>query len=82
MIEFLIEKGADVFIENKEGWNALDVAILKTCYHSARLLYKNGLRFKDPKMYLDHLRHAYDLELFIDYVQDDKDVEHYGIFYE
>ena len=39
MIEFLIEKGADVFIQNNEGQDALDIAVYWMSFHAAKVLY-------------------------------------------
>lgn len=81
MIEFLMEHGAELNHENKEGWNALDIAVLRLSYSSAKLLYHNGLWFKDPEAYRGDLRHPYDIDLFIEYVQEDWELETYKIFF-
>lgn len=82
MVEFLIEKGADLQHENKEGHNALDLATIRMSFESAKILYKNGLRFKETGMYLPLLRHEYDIQMFMEFVAEDMDITAYNIFYE
>jgi ankyrin repeat protein len=41
-----LDHGADITLLDNEGWNALDIAIIKMNYEAALLLKKAGL---DPK---------------------------------
>ena len=54
---------------------------MRLSYQSARILYRNGLRFKEPEVYKGNLRHEFDVELFIKFVEEDKEVESYRVFF-
>ena len=43
LIEFLLDNGADRTLVDKDGWNALDLAIIRINYQAARILSKAGL---------------------------------------
>ena len=43
MLEFLKDNGADMFAVDKDGYNALDIAIIRINYQAARFLTKYGL---------------------------------------
>ena len=52
-------------------------------FHAAKVLYGHaeGLRFKSVEEYTPHLRHQYDVELFISMVQHDDVAPDYNIFF-
>ena len=82
MVEFLIEKGADLEVLNNDDNNAIDVAVERMSFKAAKVLYKNGLRFKNPNSYKEGIRHPFDVVLFMEYVRDDVDLNSYAIFFE
>jgi len=43
MLEVLLDNGADVTAVDKDGWNALDMAIIRINYKAARVLTKAGI---------------------------------------
>jgi ankyrin repeat protein len=51
MVALLAESGADIHLEDNEGWNALDIAIIKMNYEAALVLRRKGLQPKDVEMY-------------------------------
>ena len=63
MLEFLIDKGADIFIVNHQGENALDVAVSRISYEAALVLRKKGLEPKDEDFYVDKVAVECDLDV-------------------
>lgn len=55
MIEFLVTNGGDIDLEDNQGWNALDIAIIKMNYEAALILKRYGLKSRDPEMYQPNL---------------------------
>lgn len=47
MVQFLLDHGADVTLVDNEGWNALEIAIIKMNYEAGILLKRAGLEPKD-----------------------------------
>jgi len=43
MIEFLSDNGADLMKVDKDGWNALDIAIIRINFQAAKALTKLGM---------------------------------------
>jgi hypothetical protein len=82
MVEFLIEEGANIHETNKEDLNALDLAIIRVGYETALLLKQKGLEPKPCEFYHDKLTVVYDLELFLQKLENEDKVDKYSIFYE
>ena len=82
MVDFLITEGADIEATNKEGLNALDIAIIRVSYETALFLKQKGLVPKSPEFYEDKLEVEYDVELFIEKLNNEEKVDSYEIFYE
>jgi len=61
LIEFLIENGADVTVEDKNKWNAMDLAIIRMNYEAALTLKKRGMQAKMKEDYENNLWHKYDI---------------------
>lgn len=51
MIEYLLDNGADLLAEDNQGWNALDIAIIKMNYEAALALKRRGLQPREIDMY-------------------------------
>ena len=73
MCEFLLDNGADLFMEDNQGWNALDIAIIRMNYDAALVLKRRGLQPRDKEMYENQLFQRYDLEMFIGYLNEDRE---------
>ena len=43
MCEFILDNGADLLMEDNQGWNALDIAIIRMNYDAALVLKRRGL---------------------------------------
>ena len=82
MADFLITQGADLTLENKEGCNALDVAITRIAYKTSLFLVKKGMKPKPIEFYDGKLTLLFDLELFLQKLQNEEEVDSYKIFYE
>lgn len=63
MLEFLIEKGADIHIVNFKGEDALDVAVSRISYECALILKKSGLQPKEEEFYSDKMATECDLDV-------------------
>jgi ankyrin repeat protein len=68
MVKFLLEHGADITLVDNEGWNSLEIAIIKMNYETAIVLKRAGLEPKDKSFYEHHLWQRYDVGLFIEYL--------------
>ena len=55
LIEYLIENGADITIEDKNKWNAMDLAIIRMNYEAALTLKKRGMQTKMKEDYENNL---------------------------
>jgi hypothetical protein len=51
----LIENGADITIEDKNKWNAMDLAIIRMNYEAALTLKKRGMQVKMKEDYENNL---------------------------
>lgn len=65
MCDYLMENGADITLEDNEGWNALDIAVIKMNYEAAQTLRRKGLKPREKELYEPNLWHKYDVELFL-----------------
>jgi ankyrin repeat protein len=82
MIEFLVTNGADVDLEDNQGWNGLDIAIIKMNYEAALILKRYGLKTRDPEIYMPNLWQKYDIDLFISYLNEDREEVDYNRFFD
>ena len=82
MCEFLLDYGADVTCEDDKGWNALDLCIVKMNYDSALLLTRRGLQPREKSVYEGELWQKYDLELFLQYLAEDREHVDYQVFFD
>lgn len=82
MAEYLLDNGARIDTEDNEGWNALDLAIIKMNYDVALLLKRRGLVPRDKEMYLKHLWQEYDLDLFFTNLEEERDTVEYDRFFD
>lgn len=68
-------------LEDNEGWNALDIAIIRMNYEVALLLFKVGLKPREAEVYIPHLWQKYDVNLFIQYLQEGREeIEYQRLF--
>ena len=60
-------------LEDKDGWNALDIAIVRINYKAARILGKAGLQRRERSDYEGKTWRKFDIEMFFESL--DADVE-------
>ena len=82
MSEILLDYGADLTLEDEKGLNALDICITKMNYETALFLTKRGLQPKIAEAYMDHLWRKYDVELFINYLKEERQQVEYDRFFD
>ena len=82
MIEYLVANGGDIDLEDNQGWNALDIAIIKMNYEAALILKRYGLKCRDSEMYQPNLWQKYDVDLFIQYLNEDREEVDYNRFFD
>ena len=78
MIEYLINLGANITLEDNAGWNALDIAIIKMNYEAALALKKAGLEPREAEMYEKHLWQKYDTGMFLGWLAEERDTIEYA----
>ena len=61
MIDLLLEHGADTTAVDKDGWNALDLAIVRINYQAAKKLTQAGLPRKQIEDYEGKTWRKYDI---------------------
>ena len=67
MISLLLANNADTSLVDKDGWNALDLAIIRINYQAARkLLKETDLELKPMEEYEGKTWRKYDLELMFE----------------
>jgi hypothetical protein len=82
MAEYLMDNGAQVDIEDNEGWNSLDLAVIKMNYDVALLLKRRGMVPREKEMYLKNLWQEYDLDMFLRSLEEDIEKVEYERFFE
>jgi len=97
LMELLITKGADLTLEDKEGLNCFDIAVIRMQYKAAHYLFKHHGMTRTPEerswMYApkddDTLgtgilyREEFDVELFFLYMEEDREsVDDHTVFFE
>lgn len=82
MCEFLLDNGADITLEDNQGWNAIDISIIKMNYDTALLLKRKGLIPKEKEIYEPHVWQKYDIELFFSYLEMEVEQVDYNKFFE
>lgn len=81
MVEYLLDNGADITAEDEKGWNAIDLCVIKMNYEAAQVLKRRGLQPKDKATYMEHLWQKYDVDMFLQYLEEDRtEVEHQRFF--
>lgn len=73
MCDFLLDHNADIGLVDNEGWNALDIAIIKMNYESAIVLKRRGLVPRDQDFYVPHLWRKYDIAMFLENLEANHD---------
>jgi ankyrin repeat protein len=63
MLELLIDNGADTSLVDKDGWNALDLAIIRINYKAALFLSKKGMQRREASEYEGKTWRKFDIEL-------------------
>lgn len=81
VVEYLLSKGAIINHYNRDGFSALDLAISRMHYGPALLLYKNGAKLRPLEEYRTIIRSAYDLDKFLTFMLEKKEVTDVSIFY-
>jgi len=82
MSEYLMDNGAQLDMEDNDGWNSLDLAIIKMNYDVAVLLKRRGMVPRDKEMYIKNLWQEYDLDLFLTSLEEDREKVEYDRFFE
>ena len=73
MCEFLVDNGADLTMEDNQGWTALDITIIKMNYESALVLKRRGLEPRPKEMYENQLWQKYDIDMFLEYLEEGRE---------
>lgn len=73
MAEFLISNSPDLTAVDKDGWNALDLAIIRINFKVAKVLTRAGLQRRDISEYEGKTWRKYDIQMMFDSI--DADVE-------
>ena len=81
MVDFLLDQGADLHATNNEGMNAMDLWIVRMCYETAVFLHQKGLVPQPAEFYEGKLAVPYDVELFIEKVNNEEKIDNYKIFH-
>jgi ankyrin repeat protein len=81
MIELLLENNADINTLEKDGWNPLDLAIVRINYKAARALTKAGLQRRDITEYEGKTWRKYDIELMFQSLDADVEEVKYDEFF-
>lgn len=82
MCEYLLDNGADITVEDEKGWNAIDLCLIKMNYEAALVLKRRGLQPKEKEVYADHVWQKYDLGMFIQYLNEDREEVEYQRFFD
>ena len=82
LIDFLVISGAKIDKVNVEGLNALDIAVCRMNYGSARYLKRQGLQPKEQDFYENRMFTPFDIELFLTYLEEDKEVDTLNVFFQ
>ena len=65
MLSLLIDNKADVNLVDSDGWNALDMAVIRMQYKAAKFLVDNtDLQLKPTEEFEGKLWRPYDIDLF------------------
>lgn len=72
MADYLLNNGAQIDLKDNEGWNALDIAVIKMNYDAALFAKKRGLQLRSKEIYETQLWRKYDLDLFLEYLEEQK----------
>lgn len=73
MVEFLLDNGADISLEDNQGWTAIDLCVIKMNYDAALMLKRRGLRPREKETYVKHLWQKYDLDMFFAYLEEERE---------
>jgi len=68
----LLDYGATMDLEDNNGWNALDIAIIRMNYNIALVLKKRGMTPRDKEMYESNLFQKYDVDMFLQYLTEER----------
>ena len=66
MCELLMEYNPDLTLEDEDGCNALDIAITRINYKSAKYFYDLGMELKEMDWYKPKCYREYDIELMFE----------------
>lgn len=81
MMELLMEYNPDLTLEDEEGLNALDIAITRINYQSAKFLYDRGMQLKSVEFYKPLCYREYDIDLMFESLKNGvEDVPHQEFF--
>lgn len=71
MMQFLVDSGADVNAVDKDGHNALDIAIIRINFQAAKFLTKLGLQRRELTYYEGKTWRKYDIQMMFDSIDAD-----------
>lgn len=66
MMELLMTYNPDLSLEDEEGLNALDMAITRINYQSAKFLFDRGMELKSIEFYKPLCYREYDIDLMFE----------------
>eukprot|EP01022_Parablepharisma_sp_SALTPOND_P008327 TRINITY_DN135666_c0_g1_i1.p1 TRINITY_DN135666_c0_g1~~TRINITY_DN135666_c0_g1_i1.p1 ORF type:complete len:276 (+),score=32.22 TRINITY_DN135666_c0_g1_i1:1735-2562(+) len=81
IVRYLLSKNAIVNHYNREGCNALDLAVSRMQYSAALLLYEHGAKLRPVEEYRTIVRAIFDLDKFMQCLLEKKEVPDVSIFY-
>jgi ankyrin repeat protein len=82
MLELLLLNNPNLDAVDKDGWNALDHAILKINYKAARVLTKAGLQRRPFEDYDGKTWRKYDIQMMFDNLDADAEDVPYSKFFD
>lgn len=78
----MIDSGADLHCVDKDGYNALDIAIIRINFLAAKLMTKMGLKRRDISEYEGKTWRKYDIQLMFDSIDADLEDVVYKRFFD
>jgi len=82
MIDLLLVNKADTTLVDKDGWNAMDLAIIRINFKAAKALYKYGMPRREKEEYEGKTWRKYDIDLMFESIDADVEDVPYKQFFE
>ena len=78
----MLQSSPDLTAKDKDGWNPLDLAIIRINYKAARALTKAGIERRSLEEYEGKTWRKYDVQLMFDSIDRDVEEVKYDDFFE